>query len=169
MKITSYPKNKIKILLLENIHEDAKFLLSQEKFQIELLSESLDENELCEKIKNVHVLGIRSKTNITKKVLENANKLLTIGAFCVGTNQIELDACLERGIPVFNAPFSNTRSVVEMVIGEIIFLMRGITDKNKNTHLGKWNKKANNSFEIRNKKLGIIGYGNIGSQLSVLA
>ena len=129
----------------------------------------MSEEELCEKIQNVSILGIRSKTNVTKKVLENANRLIAIGAFCIGTNQIDLETCQEKGIAVFNAPFSNTRSVVEMAIAEIIFLMRGFFDKSVNMHQGKWDKSASGSFEIRGKKLGIVGYGNIGAQLSVLA
>lgn len=166
---TSYPKNKIKVLLLENVHPDAQMLLSEESFQVELVAGALDEAELCEKIKDVHVLGIRSKTNVTSKVLEHANKLMVVGAFCIGTNQIDLEGCKMKGIAVFNAPFSNTRSVVELAIGEIIMLMRNIPDKTRDMHESKWNKSAKNSFEVRNKKLGIIGYGNIGSQLSILA
>ncbi len=166
---TSYPKNKIKVLLLENVHPDAQMLLSQEEFQVELVAGALDEAELSEKIKGVHVLGIRSKTNVTAKVLENADKLMVVGAFCIGTNQIDLEGCKQKGVAVFNAPFSNTRSVVELAIGEIIMLMRNIPDKTRDMHTSKWNKSAKNSFEVRNKKLGIIGYGNIGSQLSILA
>jgi D-3-phosphoglycerate dehydrogenase len=166
---TSYPKNKIKVLLLENVHPDAQMLLSEEEFQVELVAGALDENELCEKIKGVHVLGIRSKTNVTSNVLANADKLMVVGAFCIGTNQIDLENCKEKGIAVFNAPFSNTRSVVELAIGEIIMLMRNIPDKTRDMHESKWTKSAKNSFEVRNKKLGIIGYGNIGSQLSILA
>lgn len=165
----SYPKSRINILLLENVHPDAKKIFSEEGFNVETVSGALDEDELIKKIKGVHVVGIRSKTNITKKVLEHADRLMAVGAFCIGTNQIDLDACLEKGIAVFNAPYSNTRSVVELAIGEIIMLMRGIPDKDKKMHVGNWNKSATNSFEVRNKKLGIIGYGNIGSQLSVLA
>jgi len=165
----SFPRNRIKILLLENVHPDAKKLFSGEGFTVETVSGALDEEELIKKIANVHVIGIRSKTNITRRVLEHANKLMAVGAFCIGTNQIDLDACLEKGVVVFNAPYSNTRSVVELAIGEIIMLMRGIPDKDKRMHEGNWNKSATNSFEVRGKKLGIIGYGNIGSQLSVLA
>jgi D-3-phosphoglycerate dehydrogenase len=166
---TSYPKNKIKVLLLENVHPDANMLLSEEHFQVELVAGALDEDELSEKIKGVHVLGLRSKTNVTAKVLENADKLMVVGAFCIGTNQIDLETCTSKGIAVFNAPFSNTRSVVELAIGEIIMLMRNIPDKTRDMHLSKWNKSASNSFEVRGKRLGIIGYGNIGSQLSILA
>ena len=165
----AYPKSRINILLLENVHPDAKKLFSGEGFNVKTVSGALDEEELIKAIEDVHVVGIRSKTNITRKVLEHANKLMAVGAFCIGTNQIDLDACTEHGIVVFNAPYSNTRSVVELAIGEIIMLMRGIPDKDKGMHQGKWNKSANNSFEVRHKKLGIIGYGNIGSQLSILA
>ena len=165
----SYPKNRIKILLLENIHPDARQKFADEGYDVELLSHALDEEELSEKIKGVHILGIRSKTNVTKKVLENANRLMAIGAFCIGTNQIDLNAALAKGVAVFNAPYSNTRSVVELAIGEIVMLLRNIPDKLRSMHDGGWEKSATNSFEVRNKKLGIIGYGNIGSQLSILA
>ena len=165
----SYPKNRIKVLLLEGIHEDAVEHLKKEGYQVELISGSLSEDELCAAIKGQHILGIRSKTQITPKVVDAADRLLAIGAFCIGTNQIDLDACMNKGISVFNAPFSNTRSVVEMVIGEIIMLMRGTLQKSMAMHRGEWNKSAKGSVEIRGKKLGIVGYGNIGSQLSVLA
>lgn len=165
----SYPKNRIKVLLLENIHKDAAALFKAEGYNVEQVSKSLGEAELAEKIKDVSVLGIRSKTHVTDKVLKNAKKLLAVGAFCVGTNQIELDACLSRGVIAFNAPFSNTRSVVELVVGEIIMLMRGIFGKSLNLHNGVWDKSSAGSYEVRGKKLGIIGYGKIGSQLSVLA
>lgn len=167
----SYPKNKIKALLLENLHPDAKAAFEEEGYQVETIPGALDEAELIEKIKDVHILGIRSKTNVTRKVLEhpNASKLMSVGAFCIGTNQIDLNVCNERGIVAFNAPYSNTRSVVELAIGQIIVLMRNLLDKNTLMHQGKWNKSATNSFEVRKKKLGIIGYGNIGSQLSVIA
>lgn len=165
----SYPRNRIKILLLENIHPHAVELLQQEGYTVEVAKGSLTEDELCDKIKDIAVLGIRSKTSVSKKVLDNATRLLSIGAFCIGTNQIELDYATEKGICVFNAPYSNTRSVVELVIGEIIMLLRNIVSKNNQLHAGHWDKSAANSFELRGKKLGIIGYGNIGSQLSVLA
>jgi len=165
----SYPKNRIQVLLLEGIHEDAVAQMKAEGYQVELLSGSLSEDELCVAIKGKHVLGIRSKSQITQKVVDAADRLLAIGAFCIGTNQIDLDACMRKGISVFNAPFSNTRSVVEMVIGEMIMLMRGTVEKNMAMHRGEWNKSAKGSVEIRGKKLGIVGYGNIGSQLSVLA
>ncbi len=165
----SYPKNRIKVLLLENVHAHALDKMREDGFQVEEYPGGLDEEELCEKIKDVSVLGIRSKTQITAKVLENADRLMAIGAFCIGTNQIDLAECLHKGIAVFNAPYSNTRSVVELAIAEIIMLSRGIPDKSASMHQGKWNKSAANSYEIRGKKLGIVGYGNIGSQLSVLA
>lgn len=165
----SYPKNRIKVLLLENIHADAVELMRKEGYTVEHATTSLGEDELAEKIKDVSILGIRSKTQITKNVLKNANKLLGIGAFCIGTNQVDIKACSERGVAVFNAPFSNTRSVVEMVIGEMIILMRRIYEKSNKVHNGIWDKSAGDSYEIRGKKLGIIGYGNIGSQISVLA
>ena len=165
----SYPKNRIKVLLLENIHSEAKRLFSEEGYTIEVISSALEEDELIEKIKDVSILGIRSKTTVTKKVLENAPKLIAIGAFCIGTNQIDLKEAQKKGVAVFNAPFSNTRSVVELEIGEIIMLYRRTLDKSMQMHAGKWDKSAKNSHEIRGKKLGLIGYGNIGTQLSVIA
>lgn len=165
----AYPKSRINVLLLENVHPDAKKIFSGEGFNVITIAGALDEDELIKQIKDIHVVGIRSKTNITRKVLESANKLMAVGAFCIGTNQIDLEACTEHGVVAFNAPYSNTRSVVELAIGEIIMLMRGIPDKDKGMHDGQWNKSATNSFEVRNKTLGIIGYGNIGSQLSILA
>lgn len=165
----SYPKNRIKVLLLENIHPDAIAMFKEEGYSIETAAKGPDESELIEKIKDVSILCIRSKTEITKKVLENANRLMAIGAFCIGTNQIDMDECTKKGVIVFNAPYSNTRSVVELVIGEIIMLMRGIFDKSSKLHKGIWDKSAQDSFEVRGKNLGIIGYGNIGSQLSVVA
>lgn len=169
MQKTSYPKNKIKALLLENVHPDAVSLFEEEGYQVELIKGALDEDELIEKIKDVHILGIRSKTNVTRKVLEHANKLMSVSAFCIGTNQIDLEACAENGVVVFNAPYSNTRSVVELAIGQIILLMRNIINKSEDMHKGKWDKSATNSYEVRHKKLGIVGYGNIGCQLSIVA
>lgn len=168
-KAISYPKNRINVLLLENVHPDAFKIMKEEGYNITTHSGAMDEEELAEKIKDVSVIGIRSKTQLTKKVLKNANRLIAVGAFCIGTNQIDLDECLRRGIAVFNAPYSNTRSVVELAIGEIILLMRNLPDKIMKMHEGIWNKSADNSFEIRGKKLGIVGYGNIGAQLSVVA
>ncbi|AQS93679.1 3-phosphoglycerate dehydrogenase [Polaribacter sp. BM10] len=165
----SYPKNRIKILLLENVHPDAFKKLSKDGFSVETVSKSLSEDELIEKIKDVHVLGIRSKTNVTQKVVDAAEKLMVVSAFCIGTKQIDLEACKEKGIVVFNAPYSNTRSVVELAIGEIIMLMRSVFQRSTEIHNGQWNKTAEGSKEVRGKKLGIVGYGNIGKQLSVLA
>jgi D-3-phosphoglycerate dehydrogenase len=165
----SYPKNRINILLLENVHPVAVELLRAEGFNVETYHAAMTEEELIEKIKDVSVLGIRSKTMVTAKVLEHANRLMTIGAFCIGTNQIDLKEATRRGIAVFNAPFSNTRSVVELAVAEMIMLMRGIVDKSTKMHQGVWDKSAKGSFEVRGKKLGMIGYGNIGTQLSVIA
>lgn len=165
----SYPKNRIKILLLENVHPDAFENLSEDGFSVELVKHSLPEEELIEKIKGVHVLGIRSKTQVTQKVLDAANKLLVVGAFCIGTTQIDLEYAKTKGIVVFNAPYSNTRSVVELAIGQIIMLMRNVFTRSAEIHQGQWNKTAVNSREVRGKNLGIIGYGNIGKQMSILA
>lgn len=167
--VLSYPKNRINVLLLENVHPVAIELMKAEGFQVENYPAGLAEDELCEKIKNVSVLGIRSKTQVSARVLENANRLMVIGAFCIGTNQIDLKEATRKGVAVFNAPFSNTRSVVELAIAEIIMLIRNIPDKSNKMHQGKWDKSAKGSFEIRGKRLGIVGYGNIGAQLSVLA
>lgn len=164
----SYPKNRIKVLLLENVHDHAVSLLKDEGYQVEILSGSLSEDELIDKIKDVSILGIRSKTMITKKVLESANRLIAIGAFCIGTNQIDLEECLKNGVAVFNAPYSNTRSVVELAISEMILLIRNLPDKIASMHNGVWDKSATGSYEVRGKKLGIVGYGNIGKQLSIL-
>jgi D-3-phosphoglycerate dehydrogenase len=167
----SYPKSRIKVLLLENVHPAAVALFSKEGFQVELLKGALDEDELIEKIKDVSIIGLRSKTNLTKKVLEhpNAARLMCVGAFCIGTNQIDLAACENRGIAVFNAPYSNTRSVVELSIGLMVMLTRNIFEKSTKMHAGVWDKSATNSFEIRGKKIGLVGYGNIGTQISVIA
>jgi D-3-phosphoglycerate dehydrogenase / 2-oxoglutarate reductase len=165
----SYPKNRISVLLLENVHPVALSLLKAEGFNVETYHAAMTEEELCQKIKNVSVLGIRSKTQVTAKVLENANRLMVIGAFCIGTNQIDLTEATKKGIAVFNAPFSNTRSVVELAIAEMIILIRNIVEKSNKMHKGVWDKSAKGSFEVRGKKLGLIGYGNIGTQLSVIA
>lgn len=165
----SYPKNRINVLLLESIHPIALKFLKHEGYNVEVHAGGLDEDELCEKIKNVSILGIRSKTQVTKKVIENAKRLIAVGAYCIGTNQIDVQACAEKGVAVFNAPFSNTRSVVELAISQIILLLRNLPDKFSQMHNGQWDKSATNSYEIRGKKLGIVGYGNIGSQLSVMA
>jgi Phosphoglycerate dehydrogenase and related dehydrogenases len=152
----SYPKNRINVLLLENVHPVAVELMKAEGFNVETYPAGLDEDELCEKIKNISVLGIRSKTQVTAKVLESANRLMVIGAFCIGTNQIDLKAATKKGVAVFNAPFSNTRSVVELAIAEMIMLMRNIPDKSAKMHNGVWDKSAKGSFEVRGKKLGLL-------------
>ena len=170
MKKFSLDKNQIRILLLEGVHPSAVEAFHQAGYtNIESLKTALDENELAAKIKNVHVVGIRSKTQITAEVLQKAKKLIAIGCFCIGTNQVDKKAAKMQGIPVFNAPFSNTRSVAELVIAECIMLMREIPRKNAIAHRGGWDKSAGRSYEVRNKNLGIVGYGHIGSQVSVLA
>jgi D-3-phosphoglycerate dehydrogenase / 2-oxoglutarate reductase len=167
---TSYPKDKLKILLLENISKQAvKYFQNNGYSNIKELSKAISEEQLIKEIKNVHVLGIRSKTNVSPRVLEAAEKLLSIGCFCIGTDQVDLHEATNKGVVVFNAPFSNTRSVAELTIGAAIMLMRRIPDKNKAAHEGIWMKDAANSHELRGKTLGLIGYGNIGSQVSVLA
>ena len=165
----SYPKNRISVLLLENVHPDAVRIFEQEGYSVETVKGSLSEDELCKRIKDVSILGIRSKTQITPRILDCANKLHAIGTFCIGTNQVNLDECSKRGIAVFNAPYSNTRSVVELALGEMIMLIRNTFVKSTKMHQGIWDKSANNSVEIRGKKLGIVGYGSIGAQFSVIA
>lgn len=165
----SYPRSRIRMLLLENIHPAAVERLEEAGYSVETMKGALDEDDLIEKIKGVHVLGIRSKTNVTEAVLEAADRLLAVAAFCIGTNQIDLDACAAKGIAVFNAPYSNTRSVAELALGLTITLMRDVVDKSAAMHEGRWNKSADGSRELRGKTLGIVGYGAIGSQLSVLA
>lgn len=169
-KITSYPKEKINILFLENISDVAvKYFNNAGYTNVRKLSKALTEDELMKEIKNVHLIGIRSKTQLTAKVIAAAEKLQAIGCFCIGTNQVDLKAATNHGIAVFNAPYSNTRSVAELCIGSAIILIRKIIDKNIAAHKGIWMKDATGSYELRGKTLGIIGYGNIGSQLSVLA
>lgn len=169
-KLTSYPKEKINILLLENISETAVNLFKNAGYaNVTRLSGALSEEDLIKQIKDVHLLGIRSKTKVTKAVLEAATKLQAIGCFCIGVNQVDLKSATSHGVAVFNAPYSNTRSVAELVIAASIFLIRRIPDKNKAAHEGIWKKESMGSFELRGKTLGIIGYGNIGSQVSVLA
>ncbi|PKU26500.1 phosphoglycerate dehydrogenase [Telmatospirillum siberiense] len=166
----SLSKDKIRILLLEGVHENAVREFHEAGYNnVELLPHALGEAELVEKIQGVHMLGIRSATKLTDKVLAAANRLFCVGCFCIGTNQVRLDTARRAGIPVFNAPYSNTRSVAELVIGEIVMLLRGIPDKSRLAHEGKWLKSAKDSFELRGKTLGIVGYGHIGSQLSVMA
>ncbi len=167
---TSYPKEKIRILFLENISDVAVKNFRQSGYvQVDKISKALSEEELVREIKDVHILGIRSKTQITRKILDAATKLQAIGCFCIGVNQVDLEAATQNGVVVFNAPYSNTRSVAELVIGLSIMLISRIPDKNKAAHDGVWMKEAKNSYELRGKTLGIIGYGNIGSQVSVLA
>jgi D-3-phosphoglycerate dehydrogenase len=167
---TSYPKEKIKILLLENVSEVAvKNFLRNGYTQVEKLTKALPEEELIKAIKDVHLVGIRSKSKITSAVLEAAEKLQAIGCFCIGVNQVNLAAATSHGVAVFNAPYSNTRSVAELVVGAAILLIRRIPDKNIAAHKGVWLKESSGSYELRGKTLGIIGYGNIGSQVSVLA
>ena len=166
----SLQKDKIRFLLLEGVHDNALKTLNAAGYtNIEYIKSALDEAELIEKIKDAHFVGIRSRTQLTRKVLEAAEKLIAIGCYCIGTNQVDLDAALELGIPVFNAPYSNTRSVAELVLAETIMLMRGVPEKNAVVHRGGWNKSAKDSYEVRGKTMGIVGYGSIGSQLSVLA
>lgn len=167
---TSYPKEKIRILFLENISDAAvKNFRHNGYTRVEKISKALTEEQLIHEIKDVHILGIRSKSSITPAVLAAAKKLQAIGCFCIGVNQVNLEAATKQGVAVFNAPYSNTRSVAELVIGASIMLIRRIPDKNKAAHEGIWNKDAQGSYELRGKTLGIIGYGNIGSQVSVLA
>jgi D-3-phosphoglycerate dehydrogenase / 2-oxoglutarate reductase len=168
--ITSYPKEKINILFLENISNKAvEHFKNNGYINVKKIAGALNEEELIKELKNVHLLGIRSKSLITKKVLENAPKLQAIGCFCIGVNQVDLKAATKNGVVVFNAPYSNTRSVAELVIGLSIILIRRITDKNIAAHQGIWMKEAKGCFELRGKTLGIIGYGNIGTQISVMA
>ncbi len=167
---TSYPKEKIRIVFLENISDVAVKNFNKHGYaKVEKINKALTEEQLIDEIKDVHILGIRSKTQITKKVLDAAKKLQAIGCFCIGVNQVDLKAATKNGVVVFNAPYSNTRSVAELVIGAAIMLIRRIPDKNKAAHAGIWMKEAHGSYELRNKTIGIIGYGNIGSQVSVLA
>ena len=170
MQQTSFEKSKIRFLLLEGVHRSAVDTLRQQGYEnIEALPTALPEAELKVKIADAHFVGIRSRTQLTANIFEAAKKLQAVGCFCIGTNQVDLGSALVRGIPVFNAPYSNTRSVAELVIGQAILLLRGIPRKNALLHRGVWEKAAKGSFETRGKRLGIVGYGNIGSQLSVLA
>ena len=170
MRKTSLDKSKIKFLLLEGVHPSALEVLRSAGYtQIESLPGALPEDQLKEKIADAHFIGIRSRTQLTAEVFAHASKLVAVGCFCIGTNQVDLEAARERGIAVFNAPFSNTRSVAELVLAEAILLLRGIPEKSAVAHRGGWLKSAENSYEIRGKTLGIVGYGSIGTQLSVLA
>jgi len=170
MQLTSLDKSKIKFLLLEGIHESALRTLKSHGYEnIEAVKGSISEQELLKKVKDIHFIGIRSRTQLSDVVFSAAEKLLAVGCFCIGTNQVNLDAALTKGVPVFNAPYSNTRSVAELVIAQAILLLRRVPEKNLLAHQGIWQKSAAGSFEARGKKLGIVGYGSIGSQLSVLA
>jgi D-3-phosphoglycerate dehydrogenase len=166
----SLSKDRIKVLLLEGINDSAANLMVQAGYaNMVRLPKALDHDALLKALEGVHVLGIRSRTQLTQEVLGHASRLFAVGCFSVGTNQVDLQAARARGVPVFNAPFSNTRSVAELVIGEIVMLLRKVTDRSISAHVGGWDKSANGSFEVRGKILGIVGYGNIGSQLSTLA
>lgn len=167
---TSFDKSRLKILLLEGIHSSAERVFRDAGYSnIEAISTALTDQALIEKLEGVHFLGIRSASQVTRKIFESADKLVAIGCFCIGTNQVDLQAASEHGVVVFNAPYSNTRSVAELVLAEAIMLMRGIPEKSALAHRGVWKKSASDSYEIRGKTLGIVGYGAIGSQLSVLA
>lgn len=167
---TSLDKSKIKFVLLEGLHQSAVDTLKAAGYtNIDYLKTALTDDELIERIKDAHFVGLRSRTQLTRKVFESADKLIAVGCFCIGTNQVDLQAAQEHGVVVFNAPYSNTRSVAELVIAEAILLLRGIPEKNAACHRGEWQKTATGSFEIRGKTLGLIGYGSIGSQVSVLA
>lgn len=169
MKKLAFPKSKIKILLLEGVHPVAKDCFKEAGFSAELLPAALPERELVKAISNVHVLGIRSKTNVNPRVLEAAKDLLVVGCFCIGTNQVALEKAATQGISVFNAPFSNTRSVAELTMAEIVMLARRATEKSQAMHQGRWDKSAEGCIEVRNKTVGIVGYGHIGPQVGLLA
>ena len=169
MPATSFPKSEIKILLLENIHPVAAEAFAIEGFAVDVVPSALPERELVERMRDVHVLGIRSKTQVTPAVLDSARRMLAVGAFCIGTNQIALAHANRCGVPVFNAPFSNTRSVAELILAEVVMLSRHLGDRSREVHDGRWRKLAIGSHEVRGRTLGIVGYGHIGSQLGVLA
>jgi D-3-phosphoglycerate dehydrogenase len=170
MAKVSLEKDKIKILLLEGLHPSSVEVLEAAGYSnIQYHKGSLSEEDLLKAVKDVHFIGIRSRTNLSEEVINAAEKLVAVGCFCIGTNQVDLAAAAKRGIPVFNAPFSNTRSVAELVLGQILLLLRGIPEKNALAHRGIWKKSADNSYEARGKRLGIIGYGHIGTQLGILA
>jgi D-3-phosphoglycerate dehydrogenase len=166
---TSYPKSKIKVLLVESVHPAGVRALRDEGFQVETLPGAPDEAKLCKLLGDVHLLGVRSKTEVTPRVLDAAPKLLAVGCFCIGTNQVALRDAARRGVPVFNSPFCNTRSVAELTLAEIIALYRRLTEKSALMHRGVWDKSAEGAHEVRGRTLGIVGYGHIGSQVSVLA
>lgn len=169
MAATSFPKSEIKILLLENISPVAAKAFADEGFQVEALKGALPEDELAQRVRDVHILGIRSKTQVTQRVLDEGRRLLSVGAFCIGTNQIKTGHANTRGVPVFNAPFSNTRSVAELIMAEIVMLSRHLGDRSREVHAGTWTKSAVGAHEVRGRTLGIVGYGHIGSQIGVLA
>ncbi len=169
MTTTSFPKAEIKILLLENIHPVAAEAFRAEGFQVEQVKGALPEAELMQRVRDVHILGIRSKTQVTERVLDEGKRLMSVGAFCIGTNQIRTTYANNRGIPAFNAPFSNTRSVAELILAEIVMLSRHLGDRSREVHEGRWTKSAAGAHEVRGRTLGIVGYGHIGSQLGVLA
>src|SRR5579864_1940141 len=166
---TSFPKDQIKILLVENIHPSAEELIRADGFHLEMVRGAIGEDELVRRVEDVHVLGIRSKTRLTERVLAASRRLLSVGCFCIGTNQVDLVAARIRGLPVFNAPFSNTRSVAELIAAEIVMLSRRLGDRVREMHAGQWRKIATDSYEVRNKTLGIVGYGHIGRQVGVIA
>ena len=166
----SLDKSKIKVLLLEGVHQNAvDNFRAQGYTNVELLPHSLPEEELIAKIQDVHLIGVRSRTKLTERVLKSAQKLIAVGCFCIGTNQTDLPVAKKLGIPVFNAPFSNTRSVAELVVAQAVMLMRGIPEKNAAAHAGRWIKSAKDAYEVRGKNIGIVGYGHIGTQVGVLA
>ncbi len=169
VKATSYPKGKIKILLLEAVHPVCAELFKDAGYAVDILKPALNEKDLLAAIPDVHLLGIRSKTQVNKKVLDAARHLLAVGCFCIGTNQVELDAAASRGVVTFNAPFSNTRSVAELALAEIVMLARKAAHKSMQLHQGQWEKAANACYEVRNKTVGIVGYGHIGPQVGLLA
>ncbi len=169
MAVTSFPKSEIKVLLLENIHPVAAEAFAADGFQVETVKGALPEAELVERVRDVHLLGIRSKSRVTPAVLDAARRMLAVGAFCIGTNQIATAHANRRGIPVFNAPFSNTRSVAELILAEIVMLSRHLGDRSREVHEGRWRKVAVGSHEVRGRTIGIVGYGHIGSQIGVLA
>jgi D-3-phosphoglycerate dehydrogenase / 2-oxoglutarate reductase len=169
MAVTSFPKSEIKVLLLENIHPVAAEAFAADGFQVETVKSALSEAELAQRVRDVHLLGIRSKTRVTPAVLAEARRLLAVGAFCIGTNQIATAEANRRGVPVFNAPFSNTRSVAELILAEVVMLSRHLGDRSREVHDGRWRKVAVGSHEVRGRTIGIVGYGHIGSQVGVLA
>jgi len=168
-QLTSFPKSEIKILLLENVHPVAAEAFRADGFQVETVKGAISEAELAQRVRDVHLLGIRSKTQVTPVVLDEARRMLAVGAFCIGTNQIALHHANRAGVPVFNAPFSNTRSVAELILAEVVMLSRHLGDRTREVHDGRWRKIAAGSHEVRGHTIGIVGYGHIGSQVGVLA